>query len=332
MPEQELHRLKRNRAVFDRKWKTYVRKELNGWSKGGVTVRRSAQEEIWTAYYAFNEHCVENYLGGGDTLDRYQVAACYLCAILAARPLMVEKLPLDDVRRNANEYAAIHIACSILAGFTLEAIDESQLSEHDKAAASTRVREGLLFDSVFPAGHETYLMKVLTSLQFTAVERRYNLLQTALLMYHWEMALVGDSELFAALVTGRPYASTAAAPAAVEVQVKESPATAAQAPEAAAADASAANPQIIDIPVIEASPAEAGKEGSGASSDEKAARPTVIQLGEGEQIASATSAEPGEKGSENLSNNTKVVSPVPARERVSSGRLSQRERLRERKG
>lgn len=360
MPEQEIHRRKLSRTVFDKKWKSIIRKELNEWSRGGVPLRASAKEDIWMAFYAFGEHCVENYLDGpNETLDRYKLAACYLCAILAARPMVVEKLQLDDVRYNANEYAAIHVACSILAGYTIEAIEASALNERDKAVANVHVLDGLLFDNAFPTAGETYLLSALKALQFTAVERRYNLLLTALLMYHWEMALVGDGELFDALVTGRPLVSRSDevhAEAAVaqaqptemyaaqesmarapqgEVRATETADTTPQAHEASSVGAQATETSDATAPHAEALDAEAAAaeleaDAVDAHSNEKSAALAGVQAEDGQRTAVTVGGDTGEKSIDALSR-AKVTPPVSARELIASGRMSQRERQRERK-
>ena len=205
MTGKRLDAQKRSREFYEEKWLNIILPQLRAWADVGVELSKGAKEELWVAYCAFNEHCSDNYLGGlNSTLDRHKVAGCYLCAILAARPLRAsEAFAPSSEAHFANEYAAIHVACSVLAGFTMAAIDGAELSEGEKARAREAVLSGLHFDEVFPAGHETYLISAIKALRFTAAERRYNLLLISLLMYHWEQALVGDAELFEKIVAVR---------------------------------------------------------------------------------------------------------------------------------
>lgn len=128
-------------------------------------------------------------------LDRHKVAACYMYAILAAFPLAIDDgVSVDSSPYMANERLAIILGCSILAGFLLETIesvpDETWPGSLDKQRLINRVKSGVPFPE--KVGHGDYVKNMTECLCFTAIEKSYNILLLAKLLFHWEVLVVGE--------------------------------------------------------------------------------------------------------------------------------------------
>lgn len=184
---------KRNRAAYERIWEQSIERmirQMEG-KYAGLTHTETAKEDIWNAYVAFNTHASNHYMKySGARLDRHKVCACYIYAILAARPFLVSPkeigLGCGSTLTFADERLAMHVGCTLLGNGlrrTLRKVDG--LGEEEKREAIERLRKtGILFPK--QVGHGDYVESVLMSLHHTREEGNYNILQLALIIFHWE--------------------------------------------------------------------------------------------------------------------------------------------------
>lgn len=203
---------KRSRKFFDALWKKIIRPEIGNLAAlDGVKQRKGSYKRIWDAYKSFNLHCSFNYMAEPTwLLDRHKVAACYMYAILAAQPLAVDQnVVLGSRPYYANEMLAVTVGCTILCGFVTKAIDDAIenkllcLEEKRLKQVCERIKIGVNFKDDFPALHDDYYGDVLRMLCATQAEARYNILAMSIIVYHWESALIGDPELFRAIIKAR---------------------------------------------------------------------------------------------------------------------------------
>lgn len=217
--------MKRKRDVYEDIWNDVISTEIDYLSgQRGVSCENkdSAKERIWDAYCELNWHSAHTYLEKKDgLLDRHKVAACYIYAILSALPLDVDTID-PEANRGAylsNERLAITVGISVLGMFD-RAIVESLSSAWNRQGLSNAAAEklqneafamrdspfltpaeaaevielidtGLDFPRRFPTPEGSYYDSVLVALCYTEIEDSYNVPLLALLLYHWEHALVG---------------------------------------------------------------------------------------------------------------------------------------------
>jgi hypothetical protein len=181
---------KRSQKAFDSLWEGVIAPALEAYVREGkgVTLRKNARNDIWTAYSAFNRHASNTYMRNpGGLLDRHKVAACYTLSILLAMPLLVEGEHEGD---HLNERVSLHCGLSVLASFLTEAVKRAPgFTDEARKKALERITQGVIFPD--PVGHgDSYVQSVLNCLAFTQIEQQYNVLMLALLYYDWELLLM----------------------------------------------------------------------------------------------------------------------------------------------
>ena len=181
-------------------WKKAIEPEIKALTTNGdITCPHidDARERIWFCYCCLNLSVSENYMKKPrGRLDRHKIAACYAFAIICAVPLMARnRKEADEWVLLANERLAVTVCCSVLSSYACGKLK--------KAAATFKSRgedyaSDLLFDAargfhrrgiVFPShvGHgASYEESLYRSLRFSRIEKRYSVLDMALLAYGWE--------------------------------------------------------------------------------------------------------------------------------------------------
>lgn len=192
----------RNKNYYRRLWDGVIAPELDMYERHEGLVcalgRIETKRRIWRAYKAFNKHAHDTYMEDPNyPLDRHKVAACYTYAVCAAYPfgskVAYSRIPY------ANEWLAITVGTSVLAGFIEKAMQEINLSEEKAEILQSRLTSGWTCD--WDVGHgESYRDCVAQCLSFTGKERNYNVMLLALLLYHWEAEVTGP-EIHKQLVT-----------------------------------------------------------------------------------------------------------------------------------
>lgn len=188
---------KRNREAFEYLWEGVILPQCEKMrsANSGIHVDPYAKERVWERYVALNRHVSYTYMRHPDSLiDRHKVAACYSYAVLQAQPLHVTEETLASKPRasTANERLAMVVACSIVAAELRSVLRELDGIDDDcRASALERLDKGLRFPE--HVGHGDYEESVLASLRHTRAEGTYNVLQYALLIFHWERCTFGDN-------------------------------------------------------------------------------------------------------------------------------------------
>lgn len=197
---------KRKASFYDDVWETIIAPEIIDWVRYGASCSdlNSAKEAIWYCYNCLNLHVSENYMQDhAAPLDRHKIAACYLCAILCASPLDVnEGEGVLSFLGTANERLAITVCCSVLAAFTSLRLRRIAGRERDWEKIEEEADRILNNGIVFPAmvGHgANYEESVIKALRAIRIERSYNPMVLALLMFDWERNTVGE-ELFSTFI------------------------------------------------------------------------------------------------------------------------------------
>lgn len=191
---------KRNRRFFEKVWTRAIEPEIEALTaESDIACPRidDARERIWFCYCCLNLHASENYMKKPKgLLDRHKVAACYALAIICAAPLRTgNKNASDEWAILANERLAVTVCCSVLSSFTCGKLKKAakeykskgddQSSELLIDAAREFRRRGVVFPS--HVGHGmSYEESLYRSLRYSRIEKRYSVLDMALLAYDWE--------------------------------------------------------------------------------------------------------------------------------------------------
>lgn len=199
--------MKRNREVYSLLWDKVIAPEIEELSRQDMVTcgcLSKACDDIWDAYVEFNIHASNTYLNVPDAqIDRHKVAACYMCAIMDAMPLDVSGVAMKDneFAYLSNERLAVTTGVSTLGMFDFAVLAEieaqrrnghdPELSEAEVTELEKRISRGIDFKRAFPTRSGSYYESVLSALSFMKEEGSYNVPLLALLMFHWERALVG---------------------------------------------------------------------------------------------------------------------------------------------
>ncbi len=196
---------KRSEGFFNQVWDTVLwrkAEELMKDARVSCPNPQAAKKRVWFAYCCFNLHCSENYMSNpSGHLDRHKVAACYMYAIVAAAPLVVDtSVGEREGSFMANEQLAVVVGASILCSFVARILRKAATSVQENdvfLAARLRKSEydvrghGLKLPN--DVGHgETYLDSVYRLLRYTTAERNYNLLTASLQLFEWEHEMLGE--------------------------------------------------------------------------------------------------------------------------------------------
>mgnify|MGYP007101890801 CR=1 FL=1 len=204
--------MKRDKDAYEKLWAKVIGKAIERYANlRGIRVRKNARKRIWSAYESFNAHASDTYMTSNEIeLDRHKVAACYMCAVLWAMPLKIDEQEVErraDLR--ANERLSLEVGLSVLQSFLKAIVTEEDflafLSEDSWAKAHViqgtkqevselvaRVDQGI---EKWPlSGHGTYVGAVLSMLVFMRVERNYNILCIALILFHLEGCLMDERQ------------------------------------------------------------------------------------------------------------------------------------------
>ena len=216
--------MKRKRDVYDNIWDSIINPEIAVLTLNkhvSCKDKAFAKERVWDSYCEFNWHSANHYLEKPDgLLDRHKVAACYMYAIVDALPLEVnlDNPSSDYAAYFSNERLAITMGISILGMFDrsiVEALskrwgeqglndaaadalgstpfekrDPPWLTPKESTSLLRLISHGLSFPDNFPTPDGSYYDSVLVALCSTKVEKNFNIPTLALLLYHWEIALV----------------------------------------------------------------------------------------------------------------------------------------------
>lgn len=115
--------MKRDDRVFSDLWSNVITPQIDELCKKdrvSCPDYNDARERVWNSYCAFNWNYSNRYLEVRDgELDRHKVAACYMCAILDALPLLVDIEDPNEDREAylSNERLAICVGVSVLGMF-----------------------------------------------------------------------------------------------------------------------------------------------------------------------------------------------------------------------
>lgn len=200
--------MKRNPKIYETVWENVIFPEMELLcTQESVSCPDYEREKsrIWETYCLLNEHASTTYLETNDgQIDRHKVAACYICAIMDVLPLDVSGA---DPKYSTSEYLsnerlAVAVGVSVLGMFDFAVLDELHerrrcrvepfLSEAEEDVIRRGVESGIDFRGEFPTDRGSYYESVLSALSFMKAEGNYNILLLALLMFHWERALVGS--------------------------------------------------------------------------------------------------------------------------------------------
>lgn len=216
---------KRDAELFDLIWLHVICPEIERLCDGQYVTCDNleyAKQAIWDAYCEANWECANTYLAVKDgQLDRHKVAACYMFAILEVFPLDINIAEPDDNRRAylSNERLSVTVGVSVLGIFDhsiAEELHNRSDKDDDTATGSLKLDEegayrsagcltdreyrqviaqienGVNFPVSFPTPGGSYYDSVLIALCSAVVEENCNILMLALLLYHWEAALLGS--------------------------------------------------------------------------------------------------------------------------------------------
>lgn len=115
--------MKRDDRVFSDLWSNVITPQIDELCKKdrvSCPDYNDARERVWNSYCAFNWNYSNRYLEVRDgELDRHKAAACYMCAILDALPLLVDIEDPNEDREAylSNERLAICVGVSVLGMF-----------------------------------------------------------------------------------------------------------------------------------------------------------------------------------------------------------------------
>ena len=158
-----------------------------------IHLSTTAKEDIWEAYVRFNAQVSHHYMRNPNALiDRHKVAACYSYAVLEACPLWIDARSVREgsAADYANERLAMALACSIVAAELRVVVPRvDSLTDGERRRTLARLDNGLVFPK--RVGHGDYVQSVLVSLRHTRREDTFNVLQYALLIFHWERCTFG---------------------------------------------------------------------------------------------------------------------------------------------
>lgn len=190
--------MKRSEEAFNKFWDSIIFPQMTKLAEeAGVSIDEGpdkVRESTRKLYAMLNEHCSEWYMSKPEKLlDRHKLAACYMYAIIAARPLAIDSPRTTKTESlYANERLAITTGCSILVSYKLEAIDDPQteLTPEERAHAKERATRGVRFPD--EVAHGEYVLNTAKALSFTQIEGTYNILLLATLLFHWDETLADE--------------------------------------------------------------------------------------------------------------------------------------------
>lgn len=179
-----------DKKSYDCIWDNLILAEIRNYQNkytGMIDIIPNAKEEIWDKYCMLNKYCKVNYMKNPDgKLDRHKVAACYLIAIAAIRPMrFVGDIPIDENKKiffSFNEKLGITVALSLIRAFFIAATkDNGDLSDEAKQALISKFDDGIVIpDSV---NHGDYMDNYASEIRFAVSEGNIHILSIAHELY-----------------------------------------------------------------------------------------------------------------------------------------------------
>ena len=180
-----------DRETYEDIWTTLINPQLERYKKcfdKCVYIDENAKEVIWEKYADLNVCCKTEYMTAPEgRLDRHKVAACYLIAIVYAKPIKFIKLPLmEDMYFVSNEKVAISTAMSIVRAYVLASCNELADS-NEKESITQKFENGLRYPPKEYVHHGDYLDNFASEIYYVGRERKLHVLSVAHELYLLEV-------------------------------------------------------------------------------------------------------------------------------------------------
>lgn len=184
--------IQQDRLSYEAIWKEVIEKEISNYQSrytNCIELIPNLKEEIWQKYVSLNNYCRQNYMTQTvEKLDRHKVAACYMVAIAALKPMrFVEKIDGKAVPLAINETLAITVGLSIIRAYAIAAINKDFGDTAEASDLAAKFEDGIKMPEGDLINHGDYLNNYANELYFAVAEGKICVLSIAHELYLLEV-------------------------------------------------------------------------------------------------------------------------------------------------